>query len=75
MVLGGRYVALELAQLFARLGTSVTVLQRSARLIPDQDEDVSNALTEALRNEVRAELSAEVATEIEERRGREGVPL
>ena len=51
VVLGGRYVALELAQLFARLGTSVTVLQRSARLIPDQDEDVSNALTEALRNE------------------------
>ncbi len=51
IVLGGRYIALELAQMFARLGTKVTVLQRSERILPTEDADVTNALTGYLRNE------------------------
>lgn len=44
VVLGGRYVALELAQAFARLGSRVTIVQRSPRILPDEDPDVSDAL-------------------------------
>ena len=45
IVVGGRYIALETAQMFARLGTRVTVLQRSARILPDEAEDLTAALT------------------------------
>jgi mercuric reductase len=45
LVVGGRYIALEIAQFFARLGTRVTVLQRSARILPDEAPALTNALT------------------------------
>lgn len=43
LVLGGSYVALEQAQLFARLGANVTVLVRS-RLASREEPEVSTAL-------------------------------
>ncbi|MBA2435133.1 MAG: mercury(II) reductase [Verrucomicrobiota bacterium] len=51
IVLGGRYIALELAQMFARMGSKVTVLQRSARILPDETSDLTDALTGYLREE------------------------
>ncbi|RMH74263.1 MAG: mercury(II) reductase [Gemmatimonadetes bacterium] len=51
IVLGGRYVALELAQMFARLGTKVTVLQRSSRILPSETADLTDELTRYLQDE------------------------
>lgn len=51
IVLGGRYIALEIAQMFARLGTKVTVLQRSERILPTEDADLTEELTCYLREE------------------------
>lgn len=51
LVIGGRAVALELGQTFARFGTAVTVLQRSGRIIPDHEPELSEALTAALHDE------------------------
>ena len=51
IVLGGRAVALELGQAFARFGTRVTVVQRSARLLPDHEPEVSGEITRQLRKE------------------------
>jgi mercuric reductase len=48
LVLGGRFIALECAQLFARLGSRVTVLQRSDRILPDESPELTNALTSYL---------------------------
>ncbi len=48
IVMGGRYIALEVAQLFARFGTKVTVLQRSKRILPTETEDITDALTDYL---------------------------
>ena len=45
IVLGGRYIALENAQLFARFGAKVTVLQRSPRILPTEAADVTDQLT------------------------------
>ena len=51
IVLGGRYIALENAQAFARLGSRVTILQRSPRILPTEAADVTDALTGYLRAE------------------------
>jgi mercuric reductase len=51
VVLGGRYVALELGQMFARLGSRVTIVQRSQQILPEEDTDLASALTECLLSE------------------------
>ena len=50
LVLGGGYVALEQAQLFARLGSKVTMLVRS-RLASAEEPDASRALTGVFADE------------------------
>lgn len=45
IVLGGRYIALEIAQMFSRLGSKVTILQRSDQILPTETKDLTNALT------------------------------
>ena len=50
LVLGGGYVALEQAQLFARLGSKVTLLVRS-RLASKEEPEVSKALQEIFTDE------------------------
>ena len=51
IIFGGRSVALELGQMFSRLGVAVTLLQRSSRLIPAHEPEIAEALTDALRAE------------------------
>jgi len=51
IVLGGRYIALEIAQMFSRLGSKVTILQRSERILPDETADITDALTTYLEAE------------------------
>ncbi|MGC8648031.1 MAG: mercury(II) reductase [Candidatus Micrarchaeia archaeon] len=48
IVVGGRAQGLEFAQLFARLGVRVTLLQRSERIIPNWEPEISSYLTEYL---------------------------
>ena len=50
-VVGSGYIALELGQLFARLGTAVTILQRSDRILPYDEPEVSIAVHDALVEE------------------------
>lgn len=50
LVLGGGYVALEQAQLFARLGTKVTMLVRS-RLASTEEPEAAHALTGVFADE------------------------
>jgi len=51
IILGGRFVAVEMAQIFARFGTKVTVLQRSQRIIPEEEEEISDGLRRYLEEE------------------------
>ncbi len=46
IVLGGSYVGLELAQLFARLGTRVTVVEILDRLAPSEEPEASLLIQE-----------------------------
>ena len=47
-VVGGRALGLEFAQMYAQFGTKVTVLQRSERILPDDEPEISEALTQYL---------------------------
>lgn len=51
IVLGGGYIALENAQLFSRLGSCVTVLQRSPHILSDQPKELGTELTGYLEDE------------------------
>jgi mercuric reductase len=47
-VVGGRALGLEFAQMYAQFGTKVKVLQRSDRILPEDEPAVSHALAEYL---------------------------
>jgi pyruvate/2-oxoglutarate dehydrogenase complex dihydrolipoamide dehydrogenase (E3) component len=44
VVVGGGYVGVEFAQMFKRFGAKVSLIQRGPRLLPREDEDVSEAV-------------------------------
>src|SRR5467141_2489996 len=51
LVLGGGFVGLELSQAMRRFGSRVTVVDRNARLVHREDQDISEALHELFRDE------------------------
>jgi pyruvate/2-oxoglutarate dehydrogenase complex dihydrolipoamide dehydrogenase (E3) component len=51
VVIGGGYVACEMAQALSRLGCSVTIVSRSARILPKEDEELAEMLARTLRGE------------------------
>jgi len=44
IIIGGGYIGLEFAQIYRRLGSAVTVLERGDRLLSREDEDVSSGV-------------------------------
>jgi len=51
LIFGGGYVGLEFAQAFRRFGSRVTVIERSGRLLHDEDDDIAHAVTGVLTGE------------------------
>ncbi len=51
VVLGGRALGLEFAQMYSHMGTNVTLLQRSDRIIPEEEPEISEALRDYLEGE------------------------
>ena len=51
VIIGGSYVGLEFAQIYRRFGAQVTVVEKSARLVSREDEDVSTEIHEILEAE------------------------
>lgn len=51
IVLGGGYIALEIAQAYHRLGTKVTLLQRSSFVLSKLTPDISDELLKHLRRD------------------------
>ncbi len=44
IVVGGRALGLEFAQMYSHFGTEVTLLQRSSRILPEHEPEISDAL-------------------------------
>jgi len=61
IVLGGRALGLEFAQMYQNMGTPVTVLQRSARIVPEEEPEVSEYLRRYLEEDgVRIHTGVEI---------------
>ena len=83
VVLGGGPIGSELAQSFARLGSTVTQVERSSRIMIREDEEVSELVQESMRadginiltshNAIRCEKEGDVKRLIVEKDGQESV--
>ena len=73
VVVGGNAVGLEQAQLFARLGTHVTVIEALDRLAPFEDPEVSAAVEDIFDSEGIAVLTGTALSAVQ--RGRHGYTL
>jgi pyruvate/2-oxoglutarate dehydrogenase complex dihydrolipoamide dehydrogenase (E3) component len=51
IILGGGYIGLEFGQMFRRFGSKVTIIQHSARLLTNEDEDISDEVAAILRED------------------------
>lgn len=73
VIIGGRFVAVEMAQIFAHFGTKVTILQRSERIIPDEEEEISDGLKRYLEEEGIKVITGVKILELYKRGGRQVV--
>ena len=51
VIIGGGYVALEFGQLYRRLGSAVTVIERGQRFLPREDEDIAAEIKKILEED------------------------
>jgi pyruvate/2-oxoglutarate dehydrogenase complex dihydrolipoamide dehydrogenase (E3) component len=65
IVLGGGYVGLELAHAIRRFGSRVTIVEKSDRLVRQEDEDASEALTQLTRDEGIEVVTDAIVTRVE----------
>ena len=76
MVVGGGYVGVEFAQMFRRFGSGVTIVQRGARLLPREDEDVSLEVEKILKEDgLEVMLKARLASVSMSTDGKNSTPI
>ena len=66
IILGGGYIGIEFSQVFKRLGSKVTVVQRGSQIMPQEDEDVAQAIQDFIEEEgvdIRLNTSAKSVSE------------
>ena len=51
VIIGGSYIGLEFAQMYRRFGAQVTVIEKSDRLLPREDDDVASEIRAILERE------------------------
>mgnify|MGYP001419323673 CR=1 FL=1 len=51
IILGGGYIALEFAQMFARFGARVTVIELSDKFLPREDKEIADEVKKLLESE------------------------
>jgi pyruvate/2-oxoglutarate dehydrogenase complex dihydrolipoamide dehydrogenase (E3) component len=51
VIIGGSYVGLEFAQMYRRFGSQVTVVERAAKLLPREDDDIGAEIHAILERE------------------------
>jgi pyruvate/2-oxoglutarate dehydrogenase complex dihydrolipoamide dehydrogenase (E3) component len=51
VIIGGSYIGLEFAQAYRRFGSRVTVVERMAKLLPREDDDVAGEIRAVLERE------------------------
>lgn len=57
VILGGGFIAAEFAHIFSSLGSRVTVINRSGRMLRHEDQEISRRFTEQIGRRVRLRMS------------------
>jgi pyruvate/2-oxoglutarate dehydrogenase complex dihydrolipoamide dehydrogenase (E3) component len=70
IIIGGGYIALEFGQMFRRFGSEVTIVQRAARLMKIEDEDVSDEVAAILRDDGITVLTSSTPVQVKPEDGR-----
>ena len=65
IIVGGGYIALEFGQMFRRFGSEVTIVQRAARLMMREDDDVSDEVAAILRDDGITVLTSSTPVRVE----------
>lgn len=65
VIVGGGYIAAEYGHFFSSLGTAVTIIQRSPRILPEEEPEISELLTEEMSKRLEIFTNYE-ATEVKE---------
>lgn len=60
IILGGGYIAAELAHFFGTFGTKITIIQRSDLLLSHEDYDISEKFTEIFQRDYEVHLGTKV---------------
>ncbi|MDP3698801.1 MAG: dihydrolipoyl dehydrogenase [Nanoarchaeota archaeon] len=69
IIIGGGYIAVELGFFYAELGTKVTIVQRNIALVPREDQEVSNLITDLWKKKHTVFTSADVLKVEKQRSG------
>jgi pyruvate/2-oxoglutarate dehydrogenase complex dihydrolipoamide dehydrogenase (E3) component len=69
IILGGGYIGLEFGQMFRRFGSEVTIIQHAARLLMNEDEDISDEVAAILREDGITVLTSSTPVAVERAAG------
>ncbi len=50
VIIGGGYIGVEFASIYANFGSKITIVQNESRFLPREDEEISDAVREHLAN-------------------------
>jgi mycothione reductase len=68
IIIGGGYIAAEYSHFFSSISTRVTIVQRSSRLLPEEEPEISDLLKEEMDKRMKIFTNYE-AFEVEEKHG------
>jgi dihydrolipoamide dehydrogenase len=68
VIIGGGYIAAEYSHFFSSVGTEITIAQRSSRLLPEEEPEISDLLKEEMEKRMVIFTDYE-AVEVEEKNG------
>jgi mycothione reductase len=69
VLIGGGYISAEFRHFFAAMGTQVTIAGRNARLVPQEEPEISELLKAKMQERMEAHTSTEVIEVVERDRG------
>ena len=69
IIIGGGYIATEFAHFFAAMGTKVTILQRSIRLVKDEEPEICDLLKEKMQERMAIHTDTEAIEAKKENNG------
>lgn len=69
LIVGGGYIGLEFGQMFKRFGAKVTLLEQSGRLMPKEDDDVCEVMSNIFKEDGIEVLTEAKAVKFEKQAG------